>query len=139
MMFQYLFPQELAVDMRIDFGGGNLFMSQHLLDSKQVGSPFQQVGGEGMAERMRAHVLFDTGHFCLLLDDMKNHDPRQSRSSPAQEQDVFESLFHRDMVAVIQVVLDLLDRCLRDGDQALLAPFPFHLDESFVEINIREA
>ena len=60
MMFQYLFPQELAVDMRIDFGGGNLFMSQHLLDSKQVGSPFQQVGGEGMAERMRAHVLFDT-------------------------------------------------------------------------------
>ena len=39
-----------------------------------------------MAERMRAHVLFDTGHFCLLLDDMKNHDPRQSRSSPAQEQ-----------------------------------------------------
>ena len=88
---------------------------------------------------MRAHVLFDTGHFCLLLDDMKNHDPRQSRSSPAQEQDVFESLFHRDMVAVIQVVLDLLDSCFRDGDQALLAPFPFHLDESFVEINIREA
>ena len=37
---------------------------------------------------------------------MKNHDPRQSCSSPAQEQDVFESLFHRDMVAVIQVVLD---------------------------------
>ena len=69
MMFEYLFPQELAVDMRIDFGGGNLFMSQHLLDSKQVGSPFQQVGGEGMAERMRAHVLFDTGHFCLLIRD----------------------------------------------------------------------
>lgn len=68
MMFQYLFPQELAVDMRIDFGGGNLFMSQHLLDSKQVGSPFQQVGGEGMAERMRlTFFLIPAISVCCLM------------------------------------------------------------------------
>lgn len=34
MMLQYLLPQELAVDMRIDFGGGDLLMPQHLLDGK---------------------------------------------------------------------------------------------------------
>ena len=66
-MFQYLFPQELAVDMRIDFGGGNLFMSQHLLDSKQVGSPFQQVGGEGMAEQCEMPTRQRTGLSSLGL------------------------------------------------------------------------
>ena len=69
--------------MRIDFGGGNLFMSQHLLDSKQVGSPFQQVGGERMTEGMGTYVFMDTGGLRLLLDDMKYHDTGEGRSSPA--------------------------------------------------------
>ena len=43
------------------------------------------------------------------------------------------------MIAVIQIIFDLFDGRPRDGDQALLAPFSFHLDKTFVEINIREA
>lgn len=75
-MLQYLLPEELAVDMCIYFGGGDLLMSKHLLDREQVGATFQQMGGEGMTERMRAYVLFDTCHLRLLLDDMENHDSR---------------------------------------------------------------
>jgi hypothetical protein len=46
MMFQYLFPEELAVDMCVYFGGGDLFVPQHFLDCEQIGATFQQMGRE---------------------------------------------------------------------------------------------
>ena len=76
MMLDNFTSESVPVDMCIDFSGGDGFMSQHALDGPQIGAAFQQMGGEGMAERMRAHVFFDTGHFRLLLDNMENHDPR---------------------------------------------------------------
>ena len=76
VMLYYFTPQHVPVDVGIYFGCGDFLVSQHFLDSEQVGAAFQQMGGEGMAERMRAHVFFDTGHFRLLLDNMENHDPR---------------------------------------------------------------
>ena len=83
MMFQYLFPQELAVDMRIDFGGEDAFVSEHLLYLPDTGAPFEQVRGEGMTEGMGTYVFMDTGGLRLLLDDMKYHDTGEGRSSPA--------------------------------------------------------
>lgn len=74
-MFQYFFSEELAVDVCVDFGGGNLLVSQHFLDGEQIGASFQQMGGERMAEGVRAYILFDSCQFRLLLDDMENHDP----------------------------------------------------------------
>ena len=35
-----------AVDVDVDFGGGDALVAQHLLDGAQVGSALEQVGGE---------------------------------------------------------------------------------------------
>ena len=72
MVFQNLFAEELPVDMRIDFGGSNFLMSQHLLDGAQVGSAFQQVCGKGMAEGVRTDFLMDARQFGLLLEGFEH-------------------------------------------------------------------
>jgi len=41
-----------CVDVEVDFGSGDAFVAHHLLDGAQVGSAFEQMGGEGVAEHL---------------------------------------------------------------------------------------
>ena len=47
--------------MGIDFGSGDGFVSQHVLDRTQIGAAFDEVGGEAVAEGMGADRFPDTG------------------------------------------------------------------------------
>ena len=47
MMFQYLPSQGSGVDMGINLGGADAFVSQHGLDGTQVGPSLEQGGGKG--------------------------------------------------------------------------------------------
>lgn len=38
--------QARVVEVEVDFGGGDAFVAQHLLDGAQVGAAFEQGGGE---------------------------------------------------------------------------------------------
>ena len=44
--------------MRIDFRGGNAFVSQHFLHRPQVGAALNQMGGKRMPESMRTDGFF---------------------------------------------------------------------------------
>ena len=66
MMLDNFTSESVPVDMCIDFSGGDGFMSQHALDGPQIGAAFQQMGGEGVAERMGTDILGDAGFFCQL-------------------------------------------------------------------------
>ena len=52
-------------------------MPQHLLDSPQVGSPFKQMGGEGMSQGMRTYILSYATLFAGPFHDVKHHDAGQ--------------------------------------------------------------
>ena len=52
-MLKDLSAEEAAVQVRVDFRGGDSLVSQHGLNGAQVRTPFQQVGGKGVAERVR--------------------------------------------------------------------------------------
>ena len=41
MMFNDLTAKHITVDMRVDFGCSNILMSEHALNSPQIGSAFQ--------------------------------------------------------------------------------------------------
>ncbi len=43
-------------------------MPQHDLDRTKVGSPLKQVRREGVPERMRVNLPFETSHFRIFLD-----------------------------------------------------------------------
>ena len=45
----------------VDFGGSGAFVAQEFLDVAQVGAVFQQVGGEGVTERVETELFGDLG------------------------------------------------------------------------------
>ena len=51
-MFQHQFFQALVQDMRVDFRGRNVGMSQQGLDRAQIRAIGQQMRREGMAQRV---------------------------------------------------------------------------------------
>ena len=46
-------PQVFPVKMRINLGGCNRFVSEHVLDCPQIGPAFDEMGCEGVPECMR--------------------------------------------------------------------------------------
>ena len=44
--------QMLAVEMGVDLGGGDISMTEHLLDRAKIGSTFDQMGGERVPKDM---------------------------------------------------------------------------------------
>ena len=61
MVFEDGFAQHAAVDVRIDFGRPDGLVAEHQLDGAEVGPTLEQMGGEGMAERVRADGLPHAG------------------------------------------------------------------------------
>ena len=129
--------QLVAVDMRIDFGGGDGLVPQHALDGAQVGPSFQQVGGEGVAEGVRTDALGDARFFGKLFNQVEHHDAGDAVAPTRQEEVVFKILLDSPLrVALLQPVGYLLDGAGRYGHQPLLAAFALHPDEAFVEVEV---
>ena len=57
------------VEMRINLGGGDIRMSQHQLQSPQIGTLPEQVRGKGMSEGMGAKMRGQTGLPGITLKD----------------------------------------------------------------------
>jgi hypothetical protein len=43
-------------DVRVDLGGGDVGMAQHLLDGTQISPALQQMTGKGMAQDVRRNL-----------------------------------------------------------------------------------
>jgi hypothetical protein len=59
VVHQYLFTQSGAVDVQVYLGGGNGFVTEHLLNGTQVGPAFKQMCGKRVAQGMRAYLFSD--------------------------------------------------------------------------------
>lgn len=53
------FFQPLLLDMGVDLGGGNVGMTEHHLNSPEIGTIGEKVGGKGMADHVRGNFLGD--------------------------------------------------------------------------------
>ena len=53
VVLQYLFAQASGIQVDIDLGCGDALVAEHLLNGAQVGAPFEQMGGEAVAQCMR--------------------------------------------------------------------------------------
>lgn len=83
--------------MRVDFGSAHAGMAEHLLDSKQVGTAFQKMGGEAMPEGVWADGFGDTVFLSQVLDNQENHLSGEASSSAVEEYRVGEFGLRRDM------------------------------------------
>ncbi len=57
------------VEMRVNLGGGDIRMSQHQLQSPQIGALPEQMGGKGMPEGVRAQMRRQTGLPGIAFED----------------------------------------------------------------------
>jgi len=62
--------QPVPVDMGVNLRGGNIRVTQHLLNRSQIGPALQKMGGKRMPQRMRLYFLFDPGLLGIMLDDL---------------------------------------------------------------------
>lgn len=67
------FSQKTSVQMGVYFSGGDAFMSQHFLNSSQVGPSLYQMGGKGMPECMWGYVFLNIGFLGKVFNDIKYH------------------------------------------------------------------
>ncbi len=52
--------QALGGEVRVDLGGGEVGVAEHLLQRAQVAAAREQVRGKGVAQRVRAHLLLQS-------------------------------------------------------------------------------
>src|SRR5215208_37398 len=79
--------QVLAVDVGVDLRRGDVGVAEHLLHGAQVGAALQQVGGEGVAERVGRDVLLDSGSLDVLLQDLPGAHAGEGRAAGVEQQD----------------------------------------------------
>ena len=72
-LFQSFF-QIFSVKMRVNFSGGNAFMTKHLLNGPQISTTFYQMGGKGMPKSMGRNIFLDTGFSGQVFNNQKYHD-----------------------------------------------------------------
>ena len=68
------FAQASAVNVDVDFGGGNAFVTEHLLYGTKVGSAFKQVCRKGVSQCVWADFAFDSGEVGKLFYDFENRN-----------------------------------------------------------------
>ena len=87
-MLQNVFLPSSAVNVGIDLGGQDTFMSQHFLDRPQIRPAFYKMCGKRMPESMRRDLFRDTGFQRLLLHHVEYGYAAQLPSRLVQEQDI---------------------------------------------------
>ena len=74
VVFYDFATQHIAVYMCVNFCCCNGFVSQHTLYGAEVGTPFQKMGGKGVAKGMRTDVFGDARFLSQFFYQMKYHD-----------------------------------------------------------------
>ncbi|OOB90481.1 hypothetical protein B0T42_11265 [Rathayibacter sp. VKM Ac-2630] len=110
----------LGRDVRVDLGRPEARVAEHLLHRAEVGSPVEQVGRGGVAERVRAGgagaVLEEAG------DDSVDRAGRQPGAAPAEQEGVLRLGLRQVGAGRVEVGDERLLRRDAEGDDALLRP-----------------
>lgn len=63
------FRKMFSVQMQINFSCRNAFMSQHLLNSPNIGAIFQKVRGKGVSKGMWTNLFVNSGFNCQIFNN----------------------------------------------------------------------
>ena len=100
VVVENLFAQGGRVDMRIDFGCSNVFMTEHRLNGTQVCPTLQQRRSETMAQGAGRDGLLDACFLSLSLDHDEYHRAGEVMTTAIEEHKVFLSGFDIKVNAV---------------------------------------
>ncbi len=106
--------------MGVDLGRADVGVAEHLLQRTQVTPARQQMGGERVPERVRAHAPLQAGAAGVALDDPVQALARQAASALVDEDVGLVADAHQPRAAVFQVDRQRLHRLGADRHEPLL-------------------
>ncbi len=112
--------QPLGRQVRVDLGGADVGVSEHLLQRAQVTAACEQVRGKRVAQRVRAHALLQTRAPCVALDDLVEPLARQSSAAQVDEHPRLVAVTDQARSGSVEVVVEALDRLGADRDDPFL-------------------
>ncbi len=62
--------QAFLLDMSVNLSGGEISVTEHILDDAEIGAVFKEVGSKGVAQNMREDVIIDTRFLGSFFDDL---------------------------------------------------------------------
>ena len=89
--------QQFIRNMRIDFRRAHTGMAEHLLDSEQVGTAFEQMSSKTMSKGMWTDGLGDTVFLRQVLDNQEDHLSSEACASAIEENGIGEFGLHVDV------------------------------------------
>lgn len=101
MVLEYFLTEGGGVYMGVDFGGGDALMAEHGLDDTEVGTTFEQFGGEGVAQGVGRDGFLYARLKGLTLEHDENHGASEVGATTIEEDIVFFALFDGQEVAVV--------------------------------------
>ena len=99
------FSDSLLYHMRVDLGGGNVRMTQHLLNRAQIGSPLQKVGRKSVPQCMGRDRRRNMSFQDILFQDFPETLPGHRHFSPGDEKPRKALIFDQFGAALLQINL----------------------------------
>lgn len=91
----------IAVEVRIDLGGGDRLMAQHFLNGPKVCTSLDEVGSKGVAERVRTYRLLQPDPGGQRLNNVEHHHPAELFSATVEKHIAIMSFLYGDMNAYL--------------------------------------
>jgi len=110
--------QPLGRQVRVDLGGREVGVTEHLLQRAQIAPAREQVGGEAVAKRMRAHLLIEAGA-AAVDEQLRLHLVADQRGTPT-----------------LLICAQRRDRLAADRNNPLLGALAARAQHSLVEVDV---
>lgn len=126
VMFNNFLTEKISVYVGVNFGGGNLLMSQHLLNHTYVGTSLQEVCSKRMTKHVGTDFLLQSHRFSILSDIVENGYTRDRFSTRTDKNNIFTSFFYGYLITVWKPIIYFLYSCAGNWNQPLLTPLTFN-------------
>jgi hypothetical protein len=126
-------PEVFPINVRIDLRCREVRVPQHLLESPEVGTAFEEVRGEGVTERVGRDAFLNARSTRTSFDHIPRTDARQWTAAGIQKEHAFG-------FAAVEARSDFTcikrrgaDGPATHGTEALLVALPEHSDQAVVQ------
>jgi hypothetical protein len=117
---------------------GDVGVPEHLLQGAQVAAAREQVGGERVAQRVRAHPPVEARGAGVALDDLVEALAGQARPAVVDEEVALLAQADHPRAPVLQVGADRGDRVAADGHEPLLRALAPRAQDPRVEVDVAD-
>src|SRR4051812_42187051 len=130
--------EPLGAEVRVDLRRGDVRVAEHLLDRAQVAAAREEVRGEGVAQRVRAHPVLEPDGARMALDDLVEALPREAGATAVDEQMPRVGGGGQLRAAALEVEAHGGDGLAPDRDEALLGALAAGAQHAGLQVEVTD-